>query len=243
MFLASLATVALLAGCGGGDGGAEADDGIASLGTAASAEEETTPTTAPVAEADSADTPDDSSPVDSGPVDSGPIDSALTDSTGSAADTPSTDPEQAMLDFAECMRENGIDMPDPEFSGDGEGGGVMIATQEDAGGDQPSREEREAAHEECEPLMDAAVSDVEIDPEREAEMREQMLEYAACMRDQGIDMPDPEFGENGRVTMSMGDPESEAPAFDDEEFEAANEACGQEGNGIAIGAAPPAGDD
>ena len=31
----------------------------------------------------------------------------------------STDPQQAALDFAECMREHGVDMPDPEFSGDG----------------------------------------------------------------------------------------------------------------------------
>jgi len=229
MFLASLATIALLAGCGGGGDDDAGDDGIASLGTTPAAPEETPTTTAPAA-----DSPDDTATDDSLPVSSDP-----SDSIGTAEDVPSTDPEQAMLDYAECMRDNGIDMPDPEFSGDG--GGMMIAQEAgEAGSDQPTREEFEEAEEECSPLMDAAMSDIERDPEREAEMREQALAYAQCMRENGIDMPDPEFGDNGGMTMSIGDPDS------DEEFQAANEACADEGGGMAIGAAPgsaPEGDE
>ena len=35
------------------------------------------------------------------------------------------DPEDAMLDFARCMREHGVDMPDPDTSGGGPGVGEV----------------------------------------------------------------------------------------------------------------------
>ena len=45
------------------------------------------------------------------------------------------DPQQAGLDFAKCMREHGVDMPDPKV---GEGGMVMLAPG--GGGDDPTAE-------------------------------------------------------------------------------------------------------
>ena len=97
-----------------------------------------------------------------------------------------------MLAYTECMRDHGVDMPDPQTDGEGR---TMVALDAD-----PESGEFQEAQTACEPLMDNAISQMEIDPEREAEMKEQLLEYAACMRDHGIDMPDPTFGENGRVT-------------------------------------------
>ena len=82
-----------------------------------------------------------------------------------------------MLAYTECMRDHGIDMPDPQMS-DGDGRRErqrVIALEGDPGEPTSSRRPRTA----CEPLMDDAVGDIEIDPEREAEMREQLLEYAA----------------------------------------------------------------
>ena len=70
----------------------------------------------------------------------------------------------------------------------------------------------EEAQEACEPLMEEAVGEIERDPEREAEMREQMLEYAQCMRDHGIDMPDPTFSDDGGVQIGVGGDGSEIDA-------------------------------
>ena len=42
------------------------------------------------------------------------------------------------------------------------------------------------------------MGDFEIDPEREAEMREELLAFSECMREHGIDMPDPVFSERRR---------------------------------------------
>ena len=50
-------------------------------------------------------------------------DSALPDAAGASSeapaddDEPELDPEDAMLKFAQCMREHGVDMPDPEPGG------------------------------------------------------------------------------------------------------------------------------
>ena len=74
--------------------------------------------------------------------------------------------------------------------------------------------------------MEEAVGEIERDPEREAEMREQMLEYAQCMRDHGIDMPDPTFSDDGRVQIGVGGDGSE---IDGDEIDAANEACAEDG--------------
>jgi ABC-type glycerol-3-phosphate transport system substrate-binding protein len=41
----------------------------------------------------------------------------------STTTTAAVDPEQAVLDFAACMREHGVDMPDPDINSAGGGSG------------------------------------------------------------------------------------------------------------------------
>ena len=50
-----------------------------------------------------------------------------------------------------------------------------------------------------------------------------MLEFAQCMRDHGIDMPDPTFDDDGRVQIDTGP--GELPTRDSDAFNAAAEAC------------------
>lgn len=132
--------------------------------------------------------------------------------------------EEAMLAFTQCMRDHGVEMPDPETGGDGERSKVVL------GSDMGTPEEIEAAQKACEHIMtDAFGEPQEMDPEEEAEMRDQMLDFAACMRDHGIDMPDPEFDDGGGVRMRVGEP-GEANGIDpeSEEFQAADETCRDE---------------
>jgi hypothetical protein len=131
---------------------------------------------------------------------------------GDAADGDTTsttlspeEQEEAMLDWAACMREQGIDMPDPQFSEDG-GMSVTIggsATEDDdaepddsaAQGTPPDRETFEAAAEEC---GDPPMMGRELSEEDRQEMQEQGLKFAECMRDNGIeDFPDPDFSDMG----------------------------------------------
>jgi hypothetical protein len=84
-------------------------------------------------------------------------------------------------------------------------------------------EDIRAAEEDCQPLLEAAESDEVVDPEQEAERREQMLAYAECMREHGIDMPDPVVDDDGRAQMQMPD------TVNRQEFQAASAECGGAG--------------
>ena len=122
------------------------------------------------------------------------------------------DPEEAGLAFAKCMREHGIDMPDPEV-------GELIFEQ-GKGDFDPESDEYHAAEQECQPLLEAAIGALEVDPEQLAENRERLLEYARCMRDHGIDMPDPVFSGDGSGPMPQNNPKGA-----DDEFQAVSQEC------------------
>jgi hypothetical protein len=114
--------------------------------------------------------------------------------------------KQAMLDYARCMREHGIDMADPQFD---QGGGRVIQ-KSDARGTTP--EQQRAAERACAKYQ----KQIKPPPMSAAEKQKQRaaaLANAKCMREHGIDMPDPTFDENGgieqRIEQGSGiDPES-----------------------------------
>lgn len=148
-----------------------------------------------------------------------------------AGDATEEERQDAMLEFAACMREHGVDMPDPEMSADG---GVRIAVEAGSAGaarggpDSAEMEKMEAANEACEPIMEGVFGEPEpMSPEDQAKFRDEQLAYAKCMREHGVDMPDPEISFEGgktRIDMAGGggapiDPESTT-------FQDANEACG-----------------
>ena len=149
------------------------------------------------------------------------------DPTATSADPSAADPEDAMLDFARCMREHGVNVADPQTSGNGAGGGgVMIEI-----GDGIDPEEMEAAQEACQPLMAGAVGDFEPpDPEELERMQEQMLEFAKCMREHGVDFPDPVFSGDGASIQISGEA---AIGPDGDGMTEAQEACQAELGGEA----------
>jgi hypothetical protein len=146
------------------------------------------------------------------------------------------DREQALLDYAECMRDHGIDMPDPEISSDGSGG---ILVQQDGGsGMNPDSDKFQQADQACQSILEDTMAEPEVDPEQEAQMREQLLEFAQCMRDHGVDMEDPVFDENGRVEIKTNGPIGNGDPRDDKDFQAAQEACNKDGGMFGPGVGP-----
>ena len=140
----------------------------------------------------------------------------------SAAPSASLDPEAAQLAFAECMRDHGIDMPDPEPVDGGAGGGSGSVK---IGGRGENRDEFQAAMEECGEFLEQAGS---FRGEPDPEMLDKMLEFAGCMREHGIDMPDP--NPDGGITIERNDDGTSMDGtngIDPEsaEFQAAEEAC------------------
>lgn len=168
-------------------------------------------------------------------------DDADGDTVGGGIGGGEIDPEfqDAMVDYAECMRDEGIDFPDPQT---GEGGIVVIGGPDGGAStgaadiaSDTDMEALEQASDACAPILEAVEGAApRLDPEQEQEMRDQALAFAECMRGEGIDYPDPVFEDNGESTVAIG------ADFTDDAFQAAGEACGQEG-GFAGHAGTPVG--
>jgi hypothetical protein len=115
----------------------------------------------------------------------------------------SDDPQAQMLAFAQCMRQHGVDMPDPEVDSKGR---VRMRI----GSKDTPRATMEAAQRACQdkaPKMGGG-GDEDDNPQ----FQEYGLKLAQCMREHGFEkFPDP-TGNGIRITPDMGiDPDD--PAF------------------------------
>src|ERR671937_2283819 len=103
---------------------------------------------------------------------------------------------EGALKFSKCMREHGIDMPDPQRAG---GGGIKLT----GGKVNPNDPKTKAAQQACQKYMAKGGGET-MDPARRARLQEAALQFARCMRAHGDDMPDPKVSGNGGLTMQFG---------------------------------------
>lgn len=128
--------------------------------------------------------------------------------------------EDKMRNYAKCMREHGIDMPDPKTDGDAQGT-ISI----DAGEGRPGEDKMKTADDACRKLLP---NGGEIKPPSPEEL-DKMRKEAKCMREHGVDFPDPDPGKGG-AAIALGDANG-----DPKKFEEAAKACGL---GMSMRAAP-----
>lgn len=132
-----------------------------------------------------------------------------------SAEASSDATEEELLAWVECMRGQGLDIPDPTVDADGNlvlGGGPRGAApggaaegddtgQEDTEQDgtetgaAPDREAFAAASEECGDPPSGAVGG--FDRGDASEFQDAALQFAQCMRDLGYDVDDPDFSNFG----------------------------------------------
>ena len=116
--------------------------------------------------------------------------------------------EEGVLDFAQCMREEGINFPDPTFDIDGNPEFDNLEIE--------NEEEFETAFENCEDILRNALPEqFDLDPEVEAALVDASLEFSQCMREQGIDFPDPKPGEFGFFAFRDADIDFSSEAVQD----------------------------
>jgi hypothetical protein len=166
-------------------------------------------------------------------------DGTTTTTAAADGDAGKGDAEQAMLDFAKCMREHGIDMPDPQFNG--EGGGIFTAGKE--GADTPQDKTKlDEAQQACQSYLDKVQQNAPpMDPAKLEAEKQKLLDFAQCMRDHGIDFPDPQIStDGGGLQVQMGGPGLDV---DSPGFKEANDTCAtqtgmpQPGSGVSTGPA------
>lgn len=151
-------------------------------------------------------------------------------SSNAVTDGPETDAsldvESQMLAFAQCMRDQGLDMEDPTVDANGNlGFGGLRGPGQDGEQSGPPDGFREAI-DECQPLLEGL--ELGFGRGDETELRDTLLEFAQCMRDNGYAMDDPDlstFGpgsgeEPGQRSGPFGDVD-----FNDPAFQTAQSAC------------------
>jgi hypothetical protein len=126
------------------------------------------------------------------------------------------------------MRENGVpDFPDPN-----ERGMFEITPETDVDQNSPALRQ---AQEACQSLL-GRIRPPDLSEEERQEMMDKALEFARCMREHGVEVPDPSPSRGGGLSLEL------PPNFDpdDPTFRAAQEACEGilPGEGGALGSAP-----
>lgn len=102
--------------------------------------------------------------------------------------TGSSDPQQSILDFTECLRDQGIEVDDPDFSGgrpDFGGGQAVDMTDPDV----------QEAFEACRSSLQG-IGQQFSEEDRQA-FQDAALQMAQCLRDEGLDVEDPDLSGDG----------------------------------------------
>lgn len=144
--------------------------------------------------------------------DSDADDSASSSAGGGGSATSSNERDEARVRLRECLREQGLDIPDDA----GQGGSAFRDLDND--------KLEEALEGPCAKYRGQAFGDVE--DSALAEAQEKMDKYAQCMRDAGFDFPDVELGKG---------PPTELHEIDqtDPDFQAAAEQCADKRPGMS----------
>jgi hypothetical protein len=148
-------------------------------------------------------------------------------SAGPSTKGPDAATKKALLQYAQCMREHGVDMKDPNFSG----GRVTMS----AGGPGATRIPQgtmQRAQSACKQYQ-AKIKPPAMSSADKEKFKKAALANAQCMRAHGItNFPDPTFDNNGGAQISIGKKAGIDP--NDPKFQAAAKAC-QKVGGIGGG--------
>ena len=103
--------------------------------------------------------------------------------------------EEGVLEFAQCMREEGINFPDPTFDIDGNPQFDNLEIE--------NEEEFESAFENCEDILRNALPEqFDLDPEVEAALVDASLEFSQCMSCLLYTSPSPRDNTTSRMPSS-----------------------------------------
>jgi hypothetical protein len=155
----------------------------------------------------------------SGSADSGvaSLDGASADVETEAVDASTASEEEAVIAFTACLRDEGLEVEDPVVDDQGNLRPPRFRDIETV-----DREAADAAFETCAPYLDGVTFG--LDSEDRTEREDSLLAFAECARDNGYDMPDPDFSGAGTPGAGGGGPFAGIDK-DDPAFQSALEAC------------------
>jgi hypothetical protein len=122
-----------------------------------------------------------------------------TTTEASAAQQPASSSEiseEQALELSQCMRDQGLEFPDPTM--DAEGNLTMDDLDMSVFGSTPEeiRTTLESALDACSEYLEGVTFGGGQLPDL-VELQDTFLEFSTCMRENGYDMPDPDFSDGG----------------------------------------------
>ncbi len=119
---------------------------------------------------------------------------------GSASTASASAPPADLTAVARCLRDNGIDVSDPD-----PGTGRLDLGSARRGDPEAFRQ----AMEKCRHLLPAGSLGAQLGPDDIEKLRQ----FAQCMREHGVDMPDPDPGAGNPFGGALGRIDRNSPAF------------------------------
>jgi hypothetical protein len=127
-----------------------------------------------------------------------------------ATGTGSSTQVQARLNLAKCFRAHGLNVPDPSTGGGVAGGGGFFRTLNSFPQAQVT-----AARQACQQYFAQAFPRANLSPAQRAQLQQQAVKFAECMRSHGINIPDPTPNANGGFGLgrTLRSVDQNSPAF------------------------------
>jgi hypothetical protein len=125
--------------------------------------------------------------------------------------------EESVLAFAACLRDEGLDIDDPAVDPEGN---LIPPSPHAIAGETLDMAAVHSAFDVCQGFLDNVAFGLSTEDLTGRE--DELLAFAVCMRDNGYDMPDPDFSDNGH---SGAGPFGDAIDTDDPAFQTAAQSC------------------
>ena len=138
--------------------------------------------------------------------------SACGSSSASSSGSSSTSGAQfqARLNLAKCFRAHGINVPDPSTGGGPAGGGGVFRSLRNY-----PQAQVQSATQACRQYFAQAFPRFNLTPTQRAQVQQQLVKFAECMRSHGVDVPDPKLNATGGFGLgrAFGSVARNSPAF------------------------------
>lgn len=162
--------------------------------------------------------------VIAGACSSGIADSAVAsiDTEGEGTSTQGTETEsipgeEAVLAFTACLRDEGLDIDDPDIDAEGN---LVAPSMHAIAAETLDIPAVHSAFDACRGFLDNVAFGFSMEDLTGRE--DELLAFAVCMRENGYDMPDPDFSGDGH---SGAGPFGDAIDIDDPDFQTAAKSC------------------
>jgi hypothetical protein len=145
------------------------------------------------------------------------LDADADDAKSLGFETESIRGEEAVLAFTACLRDEGLDVDDPAVDGEGN---LVAPSPHAVAARTLDMAAVHSAFDVCRGFLDNVAFGMGTEDLTERE--DELLDFAECMRENGYDMPDPDFSEGGYSGVG---PFGDAIDTDDPEFQRAVGSC------------------